>query len=786
MAEHIGRFERVRELGHGAQGTVFLANDPVLGRQVALKQMRIAGANEQQRAALLNEARVVSKLQHPNIVQLFDVVEHQQQHVLVFEFVDGLTLKDWLVQHHQMEAGQAASVLRDVLSGLCAAHDQGILHRDIKPANVMLDKEDRARLMDFGIAVPANAKGQPEVSGTLQYMAPEYVAGRPAGVNADLFSVGVLGYELLTGKNPFEGSNHFEVLNRIANVPVSPPSQLIASVPVALEHVIMVALNKDAGERYQTAAEMLAAIEQYLAPGESGQDSSGSATIDFLLRRLKHSQDFPVLSQSVSSINKLVAADAESIHRLAETILHDFSLTNKLLRLVNSAVYGQFGGTISTISRAVLILGFETVRNLAIGLIVFEHLQNRNQAVNLKDLMLGSFLSGLIARKVSKKVGLRGVEESFIGGMFYHMGKLLTAYYLNEEFQEITRRVQQGMPENQAASQVLGVEFSALGIGVAREWRFPDKLLNAIMPYHGKVPALKSDADRTRLTANFAGELAQLAMGTQVADRDKRLAELTQKYGEASGISSNDQITFLQDGLKDLVAEAHYFGLDASKGQLLTKMKQFAGMASAAPATAASSAPMDTLERVSHAFQEAEVQAMTQDKPDAEGILSAGVQDITNTLVSDFKLNDLINMILEAMYRGVGFRRVLFCMRDVRKNQLVARFGYGEGIPEMKQFFVVPLDGVHDVFQLSLNKNLDVQIDDVSTGSLADRVPAWFNTHVKAKAFVVLPVVIDKKVIGMFYGDQPDANTLNLSPKSLTLLKTLRNQAVLGIRQRQG
>ncbi|MCB6183231.1 HDOD domain-containing protein [Leeia sp. TBRC 13508] len=785
MADKIGRFELVKPLGQGAQGRVWLANDPMLGRMVAIKELLTKGTDTRHREALLGEARIVSQLQHPSIVQLFDVVEHDKGHVLVFEYVEGQSLKDWMDANGAMEPVKAAGVIAEILSGLGAAHEKGILHRDIKPANVMLDANGHARLMDFGIAVPANQSNTSAASGTVQYMAPEYVSGRPAAINADIFSVGVLGYELMTGRNPFEGSNTFEVLNRIANVAVVPPSQVLAAVPERMDHILMVALNKNATERYASANDMQTALQSFLTPGENGAETAAySPTLEFLLRRLKHSQDFPALSQSITSINKLVAADAESIHRLAETILHDFSLTNKLLRLVNSAVYGQFGGTISTISRAVLILGFDTVRNLAISLIVFEHLQNRQQATNLKDLIVGSFLSGLLARKAAKKVGLRTGEESFICGMFYHMGKLLAAYYLNEEYQEIVKRMQQGQTEQQAAMQVLGVDFSELGLCVSKEWRFPDKLIKAMTPFKDSVPTPRGDAEQIRLAANYAGGLSQIAMFAGITDRDKSIAALHQQYSKHVPITESEHLEFLKEGLNALLDEAHFFGVDVGRGGFVNKLKQFAGMPYQSAETKSGELG-DTLEQAAQAFLNAEVDTVTQDTIDTEGVLTAGVQDITNTLVSDYKLNDLINMILETMYRGVGFRRVLFCMKDVRAGKLVARFGYGADIPEMKQYFSVPLDGVHDVFQLSMSKNLDIQIDDVKTGSLSERVPQWFKTHVRAEAFVVLPVIIDKKAIGMFYGDQATANTLNLTAKSLTLLKTLRNQAVLGIRQKQ-
>ncbi|NLR74940.1 serine/threonine protein kinase [Leeia aquatica] len=779
----IGRFELIRTLGKGAQGTVWLARDPVLGRQVALKVWH--DKNVAQQADLLDEARAVSRLQHPHIVQLYDVLTQDGAPVLVFEYVDGVSLADHLRFSGRLEPYRAARILRDVLSGLTVAHAQGLLHRDIKPANVILDLNDQARLMDFGVAAPVGVSGD-TVSGSPQYMPPEAVHGSTLGLAADVFSVGVLGYEMMTGHSPFAGDNLFAVFHRIAHVPITPPSQLQPEIPPALEHVLLVALNKEAGERYAQASDMLAALEAFLAPPLQAEGSStGQTTLDFLLRRLQHAQDFPALSRSISAINKLVAADAESIHRLAETILRDFSLTNKLLRMVNSATYGQFGGTISTISRAVMILGFEAVRNLAIGLVLFEHLQNRSQASHLRELMLSTFLSGLLAKGVARKLNLRSTEESFIGGMFYQIGKLLTAYYLHDEYQEIERRQQQGSNEAAAVVQVLGLSYAELGVGIAREWNFPDRLVQALHGYTSeRVPTPHADTDRLRLSANLAGELTQLATSSAVAERDKLMVQLAERYGAASGMRAREQLQLLQAALADLARDAHYFGLDAGGGDFLQRMQDWTGLSGAIMPSAAGN-PGELLEEAHQQARQAAVSDMTTERPDAQAILSAGIQDITNSLVSDFKLNDLINMILETMYRGMGFQRVLFCARDARSPRLQARFGYGADLARMQQQFVLPLDGAQDVFQLALAKNLDVQIDDASAPNIAERVPAWFRRIVGAEAFLILPLQVDKRLVGMFYADQALANTLQLGSKELTLLKTLRNQAVLAIRQKQ-
>jgi len=145
-------------------------------------------------------------------------------------------------------------------------------------------------------------------------------------------------------------------------------------------------------------------------------------------------------------INRITANDDESIHTLSAALLKDFSLINKLLRLVNSSTYGQFGGKISTISRAVMIMGFGPVRNLAITLILFEHMQNKAQASELKEEVVLALFSGIMAQNIARTVGSGNAEEGFICGVFHRLGRILAMYYLYDESMEISNRVQQALP----------------------------------------------------------------------------------------------------------------------------------------------------------------------------------------------------------------------------------------------------------------------------------------------------------------------------------------------------
>lgn len=782
--KNVGRFQVIKLLGKGGHGAVYFAHDPQLQRPVALKTVRVDRQSPQALQALTAEARTVSSLQHPNIVTVYDLVQDAGQQYMVLEYVEGQTLAQ-LLKGQPLEKQQALQIALQILDGLAYAHAKQILHCDIKPANIMIDGNGTARIMDFGIARPiGSADGS---VGTPNYMAPEAVAGKALGEAADVFACGMVLYEMLTGRPAVSGDNVFAIMNRIANETFAAPSSLNPEVDEKLDGIVQRALLKDPDDRFTSADSLRSALKQYLQPpvGEAADDApTAQSTLEFLLRRIRHKSDFPALSQAISAINKIANADAESLHVLSSTILKDFSLTNKLLRLVNSATYGQFGGTISTISRAVVILGFDTIRNLAITLILFEHLQNKNQALHLRDEIILSFFGGLTARIVDQKLGGKVHEEVFICTVFHHLGRLLATFYLYDEAVEIKKQVKAGTDEEKAALAVLGMSYADLGIGIARAWNFPDKIVQSMEPIRDdKVKKPHSSPERLKVVASLAADLVELAAGGNTKDRAKRLSHVAQRYGSALPFSESDLTRLVDESIKEFAREASIYGINSSRSEVLRNARQWAGLETGGGAAGDT---VDTLDREFEQTRVMEAQAASPiDPQDRKTVLSAGIQDITNTLVDSYNLNDLLRIILETMYRGMGFDRVILCTRDIRSNSMPARIGFGADADKLLKSFVVPLGKSHDVFQVAIDKQADIFLSDIDAANICDRIPTWYRTLISARTFILLPLAVEKKVIGMFYADKAAAGSLVIPAQELNLLKTLRNQAVLAIRQKQ-
>jgi beta-lactam-binding protein with PASTA domain/predicted Ser/Thr protein kinase len=253
-----GRYRVLRKLGGGGMADVYLCEDRTLGRQVALKvllQRYLGDATFVER--FRREAKAAAGLNQANLVSIYDWGELDGTYYIVMEYVEGETLKDYIRRQGRLSGNESVRVSLQLLAALEFAHRNGIVHRDIKPQNVMLDRDGTVKVMDFGIA-RAGDSGMTEagsILGTAQYLAPEQAQGQPVDMRSDLYSVGVVLYEMLTGTVPFKGESAVTVALKHVNEIAPEPSQLVPGMPYALNQIVLKAMAKAPADRYQSAAQ---------------------------------------------------------------------------------------------------------------------------------------------------------------------------------------------------------------------------------------------------------------------------------------------------------------------------------------------------------------------------------------------------------------------------------------------------------------------------------------------------------------------------------------------------
>ena len=268
----LGRYDIVKPLGKGAMGLVYEAHDPHIKRAVAIKTIRIDQLSEDMAAEyesrFRSETQAGGRLQHPNIIGVYDAGRDQGLAFMVMELVRGGDLRQQLDQGRRLTFDRSMSIMKELLSALSFAHEQGIIHRDIKPANVMLDPNGRVKLGDFGVARITDGgeatRTQGSMVGTLKYMSPEQVIGAKVDARTDLFAAGVVLYQLVTGTKPFEGLSDFAIMQAIAQQDPPPPSSLNLSLPAGLDGVVFKALAKNRDNRYASAKDFALALRSVM------------------------------------------------------------------------------------------------------------------------------------------------------------------------------------------------------------------------------------------------------------------------------------------------------------------------------------------------------------------------------------------------------------------------------------------------------------------------------------------------------------------------------------------
>ncbi len=269
--EHLGRYQVTGILGKGAMGLVYKGIDPAINRPVALKTIRLDFVTDPQEESELKErlhreAQAAGKLSHPNIVTIYDVGSEGHLQYIAMEYLEGQTLEDLIKKKVKFNYRIIAEIIIQICNALDYAHNQGIVHRDIKPANIMILKDYRVKVMDYGIArIDSSSMTKTGIAmGTPNYISPEQLKGLPTDHRADIFSLGVVMYEMLIGRRPFRGENITSLIYSIINMEPDKPSNINPQIPLLFDHIIMRALKKDPNERYQHAKEIANALGDFV------------------------------------------------------------------------------------------------------------------------------------------------------------------------------------------------------------------------------------------------------------------------------------------------------------------------------------------------------------------------------------------------------------------------------------------------------------------------------------------------------------------------------------------
>jgi HD-like signal output (HDOD) protein len=686
-------------------------------------------------------------------------------------------------------------IFEGMLSGVDQVHRRGIVHRDLKPANVILSKDGVPKIMDFGIASVLSRPGKKDAPliGTPRYMAPEYIADKNIGTQADVFALGAMLFEMVTGKRAFRGKTQGELLVNVTQKPVPAPSTINSEIGERLDAIILKALEKDPQRRFGTAGEMLVALLDYREHVDRKQEltETSQGTVDFLLRRIRHKSDFPALSESIRTLNRLVASEEEDVSRLASAILRDFALTNKILKVVNSAYYSRFAGKIGTISRAIVVLGVQPIRSIAASLIFFEHLHNKSQLVKLKDEVASALFAAALARQAALEQGLEDPEEGFLCGMLHNLGQILVTYYLHDESEEIRRLIkEEGIKEEQAQIRILGVSCREIGIAIAKQWNFPGTITDSMARVDpAKEGTPKTAGQKRQLIAAFSNEAAKV-IGESAPEDDAPVTALLENYSSAWDMGrskfkgmvggARQEFSELTSGMAAKEEQSSYISNYVKTEEETEEATQ------SQDEDVTATLVLEDSEPTSETQEEETVIAEQTPEIDREAVLTEGLQEVTATLMEpQHNLNQVFNVVLETIYRALPLQRILLSLLDTRSNQFVGRLGFGQDIEELIEKFRFPAKYQPDIFHAALKNGVDLYIANTDDKKIKDNIPKWYGAVPNVKSFLVFPLIVNSKPLGLIYADHAAPQGVELRGNQLNLIKALRNQIVLDIQTRR-
>jgi HD-like signal output (HDOD) protein len=487
----------------------------------------------------------------------------------------------------------------------------------------------------------------------------------------------------------------------------------------------------------------------------------GAADPPLLAAMRKHPQ-LPGLGSAISRITAMVDADGESIQELREFVLADVHLTQRILGLANSANYKRYNSVTTTISRAIVVIGFEQVKLLALGMIFVEQIPQKNRAAALSAELTQALQSSLLARALSQRLNPAENERAAIAALLGNVAKLLLVLIDFESYQAIEARVRAGSPETDAAHQVLGMSLRSLTREVLSIWGIPDSL--AALSLSGGKAAGNETATRVERIVSLAKTTAQHLRQEAGPQREALLANVRKQCVAAGSVSAEGfdrWVAAAEEQMAPLRAmlEEQRPGAEPSAAEL----PEGCIIADAAP-------PVGPLNSVG--------------KPaNSQELVLARLQDLTQSITERRGLSTILLTALECLHSGFGFSRSLLMLRDAGTAKMRARVWCGTITPAEARLLETDLDAAGDFFAAAIRRGSDLQIQDTRAPQIAARLPAYFRKAcAQTRSFILLPIVSENAAIACILVGRDVAEPQPISAEDARLLRTVRSQIVLAMR----
>jgi HD-like signal output (HDOD) protein len=532
------------------------------------------------------------------------------------------------------------------------------------------------------------------------------------------------------------------------------------------------------------------------APGVfTSLPSSDEATEarDQLLRKISDDTNLPALGSSVSRVVQLASSDDEAVRNLAYFVLSDVALTQKILRLSNTVCYRTVSGTpVTTISKAIFLLGFDIVKTSALAILLVDGMSGK-RGQSIRAELAHALTASVVGRELARRSHFKDAEEAAVAALFKNIGRVLVAAHDHKLYRDITELTNSGTPPALASMKVLGCSFDMLGEAVLQEWQIPDTIIKALAPLpSGALKPAKGRQEWMQQVAAFSTAAASLSSNMSEPGEDPASKALLARFGDALDLDKDKLVQLFTTVVQEtrvLTANVnlpHSVALDAVSSAAAAPTPDAAADDDPAE-TAEFGLPSELLLAIPDDASLQNDSRHASGKPvNARDLLLAGVQDVTEMMASGrCKANDLIMLVLETLFRSLGFRFATVCLKDIKTNQFRARIALGENNVARQGGFVFPATPTRDLFHLAMENNADLLISDASDAKIRDLIPVWHRKLLPdARSFIVLPLVVQKKPFGLFYADRAQAALEGVPPDETALIKTLKGQVLAALNAR--
>ncbi len=476
-------------------------------------------------------------------------------------------------------------------------------------------------------------------------------------------------------------------------------------------------------------------------------DTLHQQTLQRLRQRLDDMGDIPIFTASVNRVQAVGSDPDADAMALAVEILKAASLTTKLLRLANSPTHNRGTGKIANLSRAVVVLGFNTVRSVVLTLKLIDSFNQQNPGVDITAMLVNAYLTAGFVRGISARCDVRDIEQSYICGLLHNLGEVATACALPQEYKQILAlRQQQSLTPREAENRVLGASLQQLGQAIADDWGFPKSVSQTIATQrqNNKQP-IRNQTDLSGALSSLAAQTIQL-LYTEHPATDKILPELIADLSLVSGIKKEQVSEALEQAFKQCCDMAQAYGLDrrhltphlrTGNDESLNKLAQhfsFYARQEVADNRPAATTP-----------------ATSAPTGDANVLLSC-LFDITQLMTQKASINTVFAKVLEGLHRGAGFDRAILCLLSPDRHSYAGRLCAGDGADTLMACCHFPLDTTNDLFSQIIMDGRKLLVPDVNQGNWP--LPTDFAQVSGADSFIISSLSSRSRPVGMFYADR--------------------------------